>query len=939
MGHEDGARSHACAGVKLCVRRSRTPRSAPEYSGGQGQIRRSRAACVILAAGCLWAVPAWPQATCQYPSAVSIPPQGSCSDFLHCFNSPTYETQLPVDSNAPKQAGDWNATYLELFYSIYNLQSWMASGVNTGNGLPYCPVELVMVGTFPNSRYFSITVNDMHYAPAGHVADFAAPPGSTQPYEPGQLYAVPVSFGYVPQKQAPGTGAACTIANSEYGKLLDATQRHVSMDWNSVAQGSMGRNVPEAAHVVDLPEHTMPASQEQDGSNTAGSVIIRSYLPPPFGPCTGAPNAGLNCPPPPCPEKKCTAANGVTNQYFIVRDAYTGCAYTSSYVQQNMLSGTFALSGGGTGTGGQTAATAILATSDPSSGPSAALWLDRIMQLQHFADADIIPQACYANGGPNPSFGQELESGPPYFHNRVAWVRSPEFLGSEGPDDSYIGGAVSPADLQSLLLTNGDAPCLDSDNYPSTDGCVIRMRFQLPTIQSPDLPPQPCIAPYNCSVSPNAQMRYMSLTFWYELGLGTSGEPANGNEKNPVSLVSLADIGFAVTEDGDGSQYATLLVNVGGTLPDWLQQTASSTGVPQGVEPVQPRGASPKTSLPVYSVWTVNGYTVLDLSQFANAGFSTNDPLLITLRNTTPNSTFACSAQAVPYSTAEYTNVDGTGGGLMGPYVPLVDYVDPSNGNLVPQTGAPIPVLPHAGSCGALSNKDGPIFPALNNPSIKANLNGNGPLSWPEQYWPGWSEHIAQLLVCGSREAEKSNQIYYAATPRITEAVGQGCNAVPNNCSQIIPESPLEIWGLPGHFLRQPPIPITIVGTGFGYLPNLPQTVTSCQNSGACPNYIRVQNLGGSGLDTGWDTSEGAPCETYIANWSDTSISLVTNLPQTNSSPGFGATAQNTAGCPVMYDTVHGLADILQFTVTNPQSHVVMTLPPVAVQPYSATPN
>jgi hypothetical protein len=49
------------------------------------------------------------------------------------------------------------------------------------------------------------------------------------------------------------------------------------------------------------------------------------------------------------------------------------------------------------------------------------------------------------------------------------------------------------------------------------------------------------------------------------------------------------------------------------------------------------------------------------------------NPLLLTIRNTLPNtSTFPCSGQAVPYSTAEYTDA----GGLMGPYVPQVDYVD-----------------------------------------------------------------------------------------------------------------------------------------------------------------------------------------------------------------------------------------------------------------------
>ena len=569
------------------------------------------------AAYCILAIPAWPQTNCQRPTgAVNANPSG-CDDFFNCFNNSTYWTQLGPGTGA-NLAGDLNSTYFELFYSLSNLQAWMASGTGTGNGTPFCPIELVMLGTFPNARYFSVTDNDMHYAGTQHMADIAMDPArpkgagafvnpympGTQ-YQPAQGYLVPVSFGSVPQQGASGTVAACIISPSENDNLLDATQRHLSMDWNTATQGA-DVHVPVQAHVVDLPQHTLPASQGQDGSNTAGSIIVRSYLTPPYGPCTGLPGSGLSCPPPPCPGQSCTAANGVTNQYFIVRDAKSGCAYTAAYVQQHMLNGPFP-----SGTGGQSPTTAILSTYDPTTSTSTA-WMNYNMQIQHITNDNITPQACYANGGQPTSDGYGNYSGPPSFVNRVAWSRSPEYNGSPGPDDSYVAGAISSTDLQSLVLTNGGAPCLDADNYPDGYGCLMRFRSQLPKMQPTGLPNPPCLAPYDCSLSSSSQLRYMSMTFAYQASQPSGNQfyvadpdgVAPPTQNGPVSLVSLADTAFATT-DANGNEYATLLVNVGAILPSWLKQTSSSTGALQGVQPVQPPGAPSGTVLPEYSVWTV----------------------------------------------------------------------------------------------------------------------------------------------------------------------------------------------------------------------------------------------------------------------------------------------------------------------------------------------
>jgi len=129
--------------------------------------------------------------------------------------------------------------------------------------------------------------------------------------------------------------------------------------------------------------------------------------------------------------------------------------------------------------------------------------------------------------------------------------------------------------------------------------------------------------------------------------------------------------------------YVTLLVMVGLPTgvnpPAWLRQTSSSTalvgGILQGAQPVTPTSSST-----LWTAWTVNNcnndgtcdtYAVLDLGRIP--AFNTTDSLSITMRNTMANA-FACSAASVPFSMAEFTNADGAGGGLMGPYAPLVDY-------------------------------------------------------------------------------------------------------------------------------------------------------------------------------------------------------------------------------------------------------------------------
>jgi hypothetical protein len=97
--------------------------------------------------------------------------------------------------------------------------------------------------------------------------------------------------------------------------------------------------------------------------------------------------------------------------------------------------------------------------------------------------------------------------------------------------------------------------------------------------------------------------------------------------------------------------------------------------------------------------------------------------------------------------------------------------------------------------------------------------------------------------------------------------------------------------------------------------------------------YIEIKDDGAStdGATT-WDTNKSASCQMYIANWSDTSISLVANVPISASnlyqqgvplSPLSNVStltffpspySYNNQSCPVAD------GDTLTFYVTNPQT-------------------
>jgi hypothetical protein len=166
-------------------------------------------------------------------------------------------------------------------------------------------------------------------------------------------------------------------------------------------------------------------------------------------------------------------------------------------------------------------------------------------------------------------------------------------------------------------------------------------------------------------------------------------------------------------------------------------------------------------------------------------------------------------------------------------------------------------------------------------------------------------------------------------------------SATQNTCSQIFVQS-TQTTAQPAGAPWQPPLPLTIAGKGFGYLPNanLPYTLSSC-SSPLCNPIEIVDDGAGQRFGKGWDTSSGAGCQMYITNWTDSVITLAANLPVgtmdfskillsplSDLSPltlGITLTAQGTDTCPV------AVGDNITVTVINQQGAGTATSPPLQV--------
>jgi hypothetical protein len=165
-------------------------------------------------------------------------------------------------------------------------------------------------------------------------------------------------------------------------------------------------------------------------------------------------------------------------------------------------------------------------------------------------------------------------------------------------------------------------------------GEVMRLRFRVPTT-----PPTPCTT--GCSRTGNEQMRYMSVSFQIP-GAGTLASIPDSCPANPIMSCT------PMVQNSSG--YVTLIVGTGVAQPSW--------------------------------VTPANGYTWLDLTKSTNGDYHTLSQLA--LRDILPATSFECSGQLIPYKDGEATT---EGAGLMGLYVPVIDYPVAST---LPRTATPL---------------------------------------------------------------------------------------------------------------------------------------------------------------------------------------------------------------------------------------------------------
>jgi len=204
--------------------------------------------------------------------------------------------------------GDFFSNFLNACYAIPIPPSGLTkTDVNDALWSFYYKVnpryELIIVGNFPNARFFSVSAYDDHYQLSQAILDTSIVPLTSAsinpylngvPYLPGQQYAVPMTFGGTPGVQE--TGCAMNGYNAAVN-ALDATQRHQALNWNT-DPGFFQAMPNEPAHVVDTPQHTNPPR--------AGYVMIRAYV-------------------------NGTADDPEAAPYLVVRDVATGCAYPAAY--------------------------------------------------------------------------------------------------------------------------------------------------------------------------------------------------------------------------------------------------------------------------------------------------------------------------------------------------------------------------------------------------------------------------------------------------------------------------------------------------------------------------------------------------------------------------------------------------------------------------------
>lgn len=194
-------------------------------------MKRLLSGCVFLA--CLNWLPAAARAeNCAgLPTSFTGGNEFPKGDFFSNFNNNCYLIPLSSGNGSGSERGDLNSLYNKIFYNI--------NSKNTS--LPVIPpYELIVLGQFPNSRYFSISLYDNHSALSQNITDVNVVPltsSDINPYEPGvsfvskQRYGVAIHLGGTPGKIQ--TGCMMTGYNVE-SNLMDGTERHPFINFNSI---------------------------------------------------------------------------------------------------------------------------------------------------------------------------------------------------------------------------------------------------------------------------------------------------------------------------------------------------------------------------------------------------------------------------------------------------------------------------------------------------------------------------------------------------------------------------------------------------------------------------------------------------------------------------------------------------------------------------------
>jgi hypothetical protein len=255
-------------------------------------MRRFCSACLVLT-GYAWLPTAASAENCSGLPTQFNGNQFPKGNFISNFDNNCYLIPLSTGNGSTSEQGDLNSVYNKLYFNI-------------NPNIP--PYELIILGSFPNARYFSIGLYDDHSAITQNLTDLDIAPLTSSyinPFQPGaafvsgQQYGAAIHLGGTPGTLQ--TGCMMTGYNTE-SNVMDGTQRHPYMNWNFYPTFlRSGNGYP--FHEVDTPEHSNP--------NTAGAIIIRAYL-------------DLSAPGP------------ATLPHVIVRDVASGCAYPAAYVTGTM---------------------------------------------------------------------------------------------------------------------------------------------------------------------------------------------------------------------------------------------------------------------------------------------------------------------------------------------------------------------------------------------------------------------------------------------------------------------------------------------------------------------------------------------------------------------------------------------------------------------------